>query len=176
MKKLMMVFALVLVGTTAANARIGLGIVFEGGHSWSRSGVGGFGGGLSLAFGEIEKVGLELGIRFWGSSNNGFVVGVDADWHLFQIDFTEWMGFYIGAGPYVGLNIRGNNNNTRTSRFGLDVGLRVPVGLRFFLANHFDIWIAFVPKVGFGMRLENNNDWFGLAAGVGGEIGFRFWF
>ncbi|NIZ18662.1 hypothetical protein [Entomospira culicis] len=186
---MMMVSALVFVGATSASA-IGLGVVFGGSASWNGWG-GSWGAGFSLGVGSLEDVDWELAVRASGG-NGRFWVGLDLDWHLYQYNFTDWVAFYVGVGPYVGLafgskdswyNPVTGKNEKYGGYFGLDVGARVPVGFRFMLADMFDIWIAFVPNVGLGMTFYNKDYYgnkgsnsFGIGGGIGGEIGFRFWF
>lgn len=192
MKKFFMVSALLLVGVMSANARFGLGIVFGGGGSWGTY-SGSWGGGLSIGLGEIDAAKFEAGLRFWGSSSNGFQINVDTSWHVVNVSFTDWVGFYFGLGPYLGMRI--NNHSTTVSGseinshyFGLDVGARLPLGIRFFLANHFDIWLAGVPHLGLAMRFAGSSttisgveskvkdNKFGFGGGIGFEVGFRYWF
>jgi Protein of unknown function (DUF3996) len=186
MKKLLMVGMFALMSVTSANA-LGIGVVFGGASSWNGWGFG-WGAGFSLGLGSLEKVSWEFAIRA-SAGNRYFNINVDADYHFYQYNFTDWVGFYVGVGPYVGLTIRSKHKNYDSNRdkdwnkgygggFGIDVGARIPLGFRFFFAEHFDIWLALVPNIGLYIGLGDyySNNRFGIGGGIGGELGFRFWF
>jgi hypothetical protein len=191
MKKVLMVGALVLASVTSANA-IGLGAVFGGGGGWT--GGGNWGAGFSLGLGDLDAVTWEFALRA-SAGNRYFNIAIDADMHVFQHIFTDWVAFYIGVGPYVGLTIRSaaagydpqwndkdkknswNNNHRFGGGFGIDVGARVPIGFRFMLIDHLDIWLALVPSLGIYLGLGDYymKNRFGIGGGWGGELGIRWW-
>ncbi|NIZ40653.1 DUF3996 domain-containing protein [Entomospira entomophila] len=181
MKKLVMVVALSLAGITSAHAGVGLGVVFGGGTSWSGWGFG-WNAGLSLGLGEFDRVNWEFGLKV-SAGSGWFGIRLDADWHFYQLDIVDFMAFYVGVGPYVNLDIFSGVKNPLTNKkigggLGLDVGARLPLGLRFFFADHFDVWVGIVPQIGlhFGFGDLYANSRFKIGGGIGGEIGIRYWF
>jgi hypothetical protein len=179
-KKIGMVVVFGIVLAMGAHARVGLGIVWGGNaawHNWSPN----FGAGFSLGIGELERVNWEMGLRFWGGSGY-FNFNIDTAWHVYQYTITPFMGLYIGVGPYLGVNFDTAGSlgidGQRHKRTLVDFGARVPIGLRFFFARHFDFWFGFVPNVGLAMTFRHKSiggNQYGIGGGVGGEIGFRFW-
>ncbi|NIZ46851.1 DUF3996 domain-containing protein [Entomospira nematocerorum] len=180
MKKVLLILIFTFVGLSAAQARVGLGIVWGGSAAWN-GWRGNYGAGFSLAVGELERVNWEMALRFWGG-NNYFNFNIDTAWHAYQYNLASFVGLYIGIGPYLGfqwdmIKYRGDDNRTY-QRYSVDIGARVPIGFRFFFARHFEIWLGMVPNVGLLIDIANQaigGTRFRVGGGIGGEIGFRFW-
>jgi hypothetical protein len=180
MKKIMLICALVVVSMSSVNA-MGVGVVFGGNSGgWNFSGFNG-GVGLSLGFGTIDDVKWELAVRMAFRSQRDnysyFNISADADWHLLAWTPINWFQLYLAVGPYAGLGFYSYKTSSPSNGANVyfDFGGRLPLGARFMIADLVDIWLAFVPSVGFKIGMGNNGS-FGLGGGMGGEIGVRFWF
>ncbi len=175
MKKIALICLFTLVGMASANA-LGIGVVYGGSpSSWNYRGYHNS-LGLSLGFGSAERVSWELAIRMWfqGKNDNFYMrLAVDADWHVARFNIVKWFQLYAGVGPYVkaGFYTHPNVGNTN-----VDIGARVPLGMRFIIASTFDIWLAVVPSLGLDMTFSNSGTAVGFGGGVGGEFGIRIWF
>jgi hypothetical protein len=169
MKKFIIVIALAAIlatGTAFATPDgFGIGVIGGGGYGWGGFG-GAFGATLSLY---IPGVPVYWGVSFSGGW--GFGIGLSADfWHI--IDNKPLV-------PDIGLSwfIRGGAYGKFFSSFwwGLEFGVRVPIGLSWKPTDLIELFFDIVPSIGIGI-------WPGFympvrfGGGIDGELGIRFWF
>jgi hypothetical protein len=105
----------------------------------------------------------QLPVMFGFSANlaTPLVVGITADWWLFQSHLVGPVEVYIGPGLFLGFNTGGGNGSAR-------FGIRIPVGFQIFIVKAFEIFIE--PAV--SIELVPTLPEFGIQA----ALGFRFWF
>ena len=175
MKKLLIVFVLVTVfstGTVFAQREdprpdnFGIGVLGRFGGGW----LGGTYGGAALAL-KIPNLPVYWGIDFDLYGDSYFRVGVTADFlNIFGGKFIPCIGWYWDLGAFAGLGF-GND------RMDIDIGVRLPLGLTFQPIEWFEIFLAWVPSIGVGIRTRlHNDDRAYLYGGWPFELGIRFWF
>jgi hypothetical protein len=116
----------------------------------------------------------EVPVAFAGNYYIGdekFALGFSADYWFVNPRFPfrafpAWLHWFVGGGA-------GINFGTDQEDFNFDFSLRVPVGINaFFLGDHFEPYIQFVPKLKIGFLPSLRPLPFGFDA----AIGFRAWF
>lgn len=176
MRKMALICFFTVMGLSGVHAGMGIGMVYGGGpSSWSYRGYHNS-LGLSLGFGSVQEVKWEMGIRMWfqGKDDNFYMrLALDADWHVLRKNLTKWFQLYAGVGPYVKTGFYTHPN---VGSANLDIGARVPLGMRFMIGQTFDIWLAMVPALGLDMTFRDSGTSVGFGGGVGGEFGVRIWF
>jgi hypothetical protein len=165
MKKMLLVLALGLVlvtGTVFAEHPdgTGIGVVFGGG--WSGYGYNLY-PGLSL---KLPSMPIYWGI-YAHLSSYGFGVSATGDYYLIDSKLTTigsgWLGWYLGLGGFAGIDFW-------TGGLALNAGVRVPLGLSWFINRSAELFLDVAPGIGLGIGSGIGLYWAGNA-----EIGLRFW-
>jgi len=153
MKKRVLLFVLLAVLATAPAFSFGIGGAFglNFGGSFGTSGM------LSVKFDDFPAV-LGVGARF---GYGGFIIGVTADWWLYETNLVEMLDLYVGPGLYavIGSGV-------------FDLGLRVPVGIHMFVIDPLELFLEIAPAIGVGL----SPGFYFPRWDIQGAIGFRFWF
>lgn len=162
--------AILTTGTAFANDPrpdgFGIGVVAGGVGVWE-SGAG-FGWNYGLA--------LHLADIYWGINlrvqSNWVYIGATGDFlTLLGGNITGPLGWYIDAGLYGAIGLW--NPDEGDGGVSFDIGARLPIGLNLNF-QVVDIWLAFVPRLGVGIRTFGDDTLF-LGGGWGPEFGFRIW-
>ena len=173
MKKISLVLVLALflaVGSAFAqhSGSFAIGVLGQYGGGWNNDpGYGGFALSLKIPFSSI----------YWGINADikkpNFAINVTGDAYIFDPIFVPGinLGFYLGLGGYVGLDIHKNY-------FELGFGLRAPIGLFIQPVKFLEVFAAFVPRIGVGIYLGKDapDDIVDFpAGGWSAELGIRLW-
>ncbi|MDR1178176.1 MAG: hypothetical protein LBK64_05055 [Spirochaetaceae bacterium] len=141
----------------------GIGVLFRSGYNMKAKGSDGFDIGLSLKLSSVPA--------FWGLALNihdgVFGAGVTGDYYFIDNslikDSAFNLGWYLGLGGYGSL------------RFDNDMylagGGRLPVGLSFQFAKHFEAFLGVAYNL--GLRILPSISF--PAHFFNGELGFRVW-
>lgn len=173
MKKIMLLAIFMASGFSQVSG-LGLGFVYAGGsRDWNL-----FGGsfvnefGLSLGLGSNDAVEWDIALRvgFWPEHLR---ISGDANWNYMRFKPVKWFELYGGVGPYMYFEM---SPSMKGDDGGLGFGARLPLGMRFIIGRHVDIWLAFVPSAGVDMRLVPEALRARVGGGLGAEAGARFWF
>jgi len=155
MKKIVFIallFAMLLTGNVFGQTGWAIGGDFA--FNWSGTAYP-YGAALCVKF-------PQLPIMFGISANftQPVVMGITADWWLFQSHLVGPVNIYIGPGLFLGIDTGPNG----TARFGI----RIPIGFQIFIVKVFEIFIE--PAI--SIELVPQLPTFGVQA----ALGFRFWF
>ena len=143
--------------------------VFAGGIGFAAH--NGFSIGAAFYFGWAESAtaqGAALCLKFptvpimFGFSavfGTPLIIGITADWWLFQTHLVGPVDLYIGPGLFLRID---------TGWAQPYFGIRIPVGFQIFIVKAFEIFLE--PAL--AIQIVPNFPQFGLQA----SIGFRFWF
>jgi hypothetical protein len=101
----------------------------------------------------------------------------------FKLDWYLGVGFFVNAYFHDDYYEVGNNGlrNRRVTKGSFDFGLRVPVGLSWHIIKPIELFVGFVPGLGFWIgpiwdnRAHEYYTDFKPYPYLGGEIGLRFW-
>jgi hypothetical protein len=155
MKKLIAVMVLGLIIGTASVFAFGIG--FQFGPTYE----GGYNTNVAVTF-KLDSAPWVFAVD-GGIRTNGGRIGISADQWFVNKTFARPFNFFVGWGIYVGLST-GNNF--------LSVGGRLPIGINaFFLDGMLEPYFQVVPSLGINIGSDT-----GLALGVAGNLGLRFWF
>ena len=172
MKRIVIVLvlaAIIATGTVfAADPRpngLGIGAVWGYAGGW---GGGGGNGGAALAL-KLPSLAPYLGVDL-GFGDGWFSIGATADWNMAGGNLASVLGWYIDLGGYLGFWASDD-----VSRVNL--GFRLPVGLTIKPINILDIFVAFVPSLGLGLRVsgDHGDSLHFPAGGWGLNLGIRLW-
>ena len=175
MKKITWILVLTLLvaaGTAFAQHPdgLGVGVGWQLGSSWESPSD--LGNALSL-FIKAPQSSI-----YWGISadvlhlnDSRFWVSLTGDHYL--IDSTLIpnlnLGFFLGIGVYFKFDHYGSTYN------GIDLGVRVPIGLSWQPIDWFEVFFDVAPSIGFYSHFGNTSK-VGIGGGWQGDIGIRFWF
>ena len=106
---------------------------------------------------------LVVGIGWSFSSGVDNRIDATIDWWLINKDFVEMLNWYLGVGAKVGIKTNQGNDNTDV----LGVGIRVPIGVQWWLTNEFELFAEIAP--GISLIPDTSFD-------VGAGIGLRYYF
>jgi hypothetical protein len=144
--------------------------IFFSGNLFGQQGWA-IGGEFAIDWGQTAyATGAALCVKFpripimFGFSANlatPLVIGVTADWWLYQSHLVGPVNIYIGPGAFLTFNTSGGDNS-------LHLGLRIPFGFQIFIIKAFEIFLE--PAL--AMELVPKLPDFRLQA----ALGFRFWF
>jgi len=183
MKKILLVFVLVAIIVTgtafAADPRPkGLGIGASWGYDGGWSGGGGNNGAnLALKLPSLDPY-LGVSLRLGGGNNySWFSVGATFDWNMVGGDLASILGWYIDLGGYVGFWASSTSGNSANDWSRVNLGLRLPIGLTIKPIEILDIFVAFVPSIGLGLRVSGDagDDFHFPDGGWGFNVGIRLW-
>ena len=174
MKKVLLALTLAFI-LTAGSAfaedprpdKFGIGVVGRYGGSWYSGSIAYPGLALSLKIPNLPV--------YWGIDadlhDGWFGTGVTADfWNIVGVEINPVFGWYLDFGLYAGLGVGENILN-------IDFGVRLPIGFTIQPLDFLEVFIAWAPRFGLGIRVRdgNNNDKIYFGGGWPIEIGVRFW-
>ncbi len=173
MKKIILLSLFMASGLSQVSG-FGLGFVYAAGsRDWNL-----FGGsfvnefGLSMGIGSNDAVKWDLALRV-GIWPDHLRISGDANWNYMSFKPAKWFELYGGFGPYMYFEFSPSKKGDAS---GMGLGLRLPLGMRFIIGKHVDIWLAFAPSVGADIRLSTADLKARVGGGLGAETGVRFWF
>ena len=157
MKRVIIIVFLALVFLSAnVFALIGLGIGAAFNLELFRAEGTYPGAALTISLPKIPLV-IGAGVLISGEE---FLVGITADWWIFQEKLGSIAGLYIGPGIYLKIGTP------------FEFGVRVPVGFQIFPIDPLELFLELAPQLGIGfadpIRFPQVT--------VAGSVGFRFWF
>lgn len=114
---------------------------------------------LSVKLDNVAPV-LGLGVSVGGGTMH---IGATADWWLYHTALGGPFWLYLGPGGYVDVQ------TGSTATIGL--GLRLPIGLQFFVLKPLELFLEVAPRAGLTFNPTQFPVW-----GIQGALGFRFWF
>jgi hypothetical protein len=162
MKKKILAIAIILCIITAAQVHsFGLGAQIN----FSVDSEGESSSGFSLVISPSDITHIAFNWYIDGETN---IIGLTFDacpLRLRIADFASWtMFFTLGIGFYANLVL--------AETFDITPGLRIPIGLSFFLGNNFEIYTHVAPSYGVSLlpELSLSNPFFPIA------LGARLWF
>ncbi len=116
---------------TSAQAMDGIGLY--GNLAGNGTGAGG-GAGLTLRYGSFPVIGLE-----WNFMPHSSVIGASLDAWIVNDRIAERLSYYVGIGGYAAISAPAPNV--------FNFGGRVPLGLQFFPADPFELFLELSPMV-----------------------------
>jgi hypothetical protein len=158
MKKIVMAAAVLCTVAAVESYAFGIGLQFGGNvQSFNTPGI-------SLLLSPSEQV---HGALTWYIGGEGMTLVGSADYWILTKEITTLgpgaLNFFVGAGAYAQIALW-------EDYFGLDVGLRVPVGLDW-KPDKFDVYFQVVPAAGLGLLPSLGFDGFHVNV----NLGARFW-
>lgn len=155
MKKLVLALCLSLGLVATSASALAIGGAFS---------VGVLGGLPSSAMLSVKLNGsapvLGLGVSIGGGTMH---IGATADWWLYHAPLGGPLYIYLGPGVYA--DIQTGTGGT------LGFGLRLPIGLQFFVIKPLELFVEVAPRAGLTLNPTLFPVW-----GMQGALGFRFWF
>jgi hypothetical protein len=156
MKKIITILVLLSTLFVASNAFAAQGFALGGAFTMDFAGSAYVSGGaLCVKFPSVP-------IMFGFSANflEPMMIGITADWWLYNARLVGPVSIYIGPGLFLRLATGGRGDT--------HVGIRVPFGFQIFIIPPFEIFL----EPAFAIELMPQLPTFSLQA----AIGFRFWF
>jgi len=158
MKRLFLgAMVLILTLSAPAFAQKTTGWAIGGAFAFNWAGADPYGTGAALCL-KFPTFPVMFGIS--ANFNEPVMIGVTADWWLFQTHLVGPLNLYIGPGLFLHFVAVANG--------AVDFGLRIPIGFQIFIIPAFEIFLEPAVAIGILPQLPT----FSLQAAVG----FRFWF
>lgn len=155
MKKLILALCLSLGLVATSASALAVGGAFS---------VGVLGGLPSSAMLSVKLNGnapvIGLGLSVGGGTTH---IGATADWWLYHASLGGPFWIYLGPGAYA--DIQTGSGGT------LGLGLRLPIGIQFFVLKPLELFIEAAPRAGVTLNPTQFPVW-----GIQGAAGFRYWF
>lgn len=135
MKRVLLIFAVVMATAGASFAKDMPAIGIYGDFLGNSTGGGTGGLGLTLQWGHFPVLGIEYMI-----DPHLISLGVSCDYWVLNNHLVGALDYYLGLGAYAGFTIGGNQT-------AFNIGGRVPIGLQIYPIEKFEVFLEAAPMV-----------------------------